>query len=127
MCWISSCVLNNSGVFICRIVRNPELEAMRNTAKEEALEELPNLEQRIAELQAKTTRVHAGFLFDLLGSETLMTICLCLSSTKTSYSSFGWEEFGIHLGLNPLLIKVKRAVIVLCVYAFFNSLGIIFF
>jgi hypothetical protein len=97
------------------------------TAKDEALEELPNLEQRIAELQAKTTRVHVAFLFDVLGSETLMTICLCLSSTKTTYNSSGWEEFGIHLGLNPLLIKVKRVVIALCVYAFFNSHDVIFF
>lgn len=91
---------------------------MRKTAKEKALEELPNLEQRIAELQTKISRVHAAFLFDLLGSETLMMICLCLSSTKSSYNSSGWEEFGIHLGLNPLLMKVKRDVITLCVYAF---------
>jgi hypothetical protein len=93
------------------------LEAIRKTAKEKALEELPNLEQRIAELQTKTSRVHAAFLFDLLGSETLMMICLCLSSTKNSYNSAGWEEFGIHLGLNPLLIKVKRDITTLCVYA----------
>lgn len=91
-----------------RIVRNPELEVIRKTAKERALQEIPNLEKRIAELQTKASRVHAAFLFDLLGSETLMMICLCLSSTKTSYNSAGWEEFGIHLGLNPLLIKCIR-------------------
>jgi hypothetical protein len=118
MYWICACVLNNSGVFICRLVWNPELEAMRKTVKEGALEELPNLEQRIPELQAKTARVHVAFLFDILGSETLMTICLRLSSTNTSYNSSGWEEFGIHLGLNPLLIKVKRVVIALCVMLF---------
>ncbi|PNF14700.1 hypothetical protein B7P43_G10253 [Cryptotermes secundus] len=91
-----------------RIVRNPELEAIRKTAMEKELEELPNLEQRIAELQTKMSRVHAAFLFDLLGSETLMMICLWLSSTKSSYNSAGWEEFGIHLGINPLLIKCIR-------------------
>lgn len=93
------------------------MEAIRKTAKEKALEELPNLEQRIAELQTKMSRVHAAFLFDLLGSETLMMICLCLSSANSSYNSTGWEEFGIHLGINPLLIKVKGDVITLYVYA----------
>jgi hypothetical protein len=84
---------------------------MRKTAKEKALEELPNFEQRVAELKAKTARVHAAILFDILGSETLMMICLCLSSTKSSCNSAGWEEFGILLGLNPMLIKVKSDVI----------------
>jgi hypothetical protein len=84
------------------------LEALRKTAKEKAVEELPKLDQSIAELETKTSRLHAAFLFDdSFGLETLSMLCLCLSSTKNSYSFPGWEDFGIRLGLNPLLIKVK--------------------
>jgi len=104
LCFIS----HNSGVFICRKVRDSELEALRKTAKEKAVEELPKLDQSIAELETKTSRLHAAFLFDdSFGLETLSMLCLCLSSTKNSYSFPGWEDFGIRLGLNPLLIKVK--------------------
>lgn len=88
-----------------RIARNPELEAMRKTAKEKAAEELKSLDERIAELLQKISRVHAAFLFDSLGSKTLQMLCRCLISTKNSYDSAGWEGFGIHLGLTPLLIK----------------------
>ncbi|KDR22395.1 uncharacterized protein LOC110826926 [Zootermopsis nevadensis] len=89
-----------------RKARNPELEAMRKTAKEKAVESLPNLEHRIAELQTKTSRLHSAFLFDdSHGLMTLQMLCRCLSSTRNSLNFAGWEEFGIHLGLNPLVIE----------------------
>jgi hypothetical protein len=83
---------------------------MRKTAKEKAAEELKSLDERIAELLQKISRVHAAFLFDSLGSKTLQMLCRCLISTKNSYDSAGWEGFGIHLGLTPLLIKVRKEI-----------------
>lgn len=101
-------ILCNLGVFICRKARNPELEAMRKTAKEKAIESLQDSEHRDAELETKTGRIHAAFLFyDSLGLLTLKQLCLCLSSTRNSLTVSGWEEFGIHLGLKPLVIMVK--------------------
>jgi len=88
-----------------RVARNPELEAMRETAMEEATEELNSLDERIADLLPKLSRIHAAFLFDSLGSQTLQVLCRWLISTKNAYNFAGWEEFGIHLGLTPLLIK----------------------
>jgi hypothetical protein len=93
------------------------LEAIRKTAKEKDAEEITSLNERTtAELQAKTSRVHAAFLFDPLGSRTLQTLCRWLISNRNSYNSAGWEEFGIRLGLTPLVIKVRKtyAEIVLC-------------
>jgi hypothetical protein len=105
-------ILHNYGIFIFRKARNPELEAMRKIAKEKAGESLPQLQHRIAELQTKTLRLHAAFLFDdSSGLKTLHMLCRCLSSTRNSLNFAGWEEFGVHLGLNPLLIEV----IMLCI------------
>lgn len=84
------------------------MEAMRKTAKEKGTEELNSLDERIAELVPKISRIHAAFLFDSLGSKTLQMLCRCLISTKNAYNFAGWEEFGIRLGLTPLLIKVRK-------------------
>ena len=92
------------------MARNPELEAMRETAMEEATEELNSLDERIADLLPKLSRIHAAFLFDSLGSQTLQMLCRWLISTKNAYNFAGWEEFGIHLGLTPLLIKVRKEI-----------------
>jgi len=86
------------------------LEAMRKTAKEKAAEELNSLDERIADLLPKLSRIHAAFLFDSLGSKTLQMLCRCLISTKNAYTFAGWEEFGILLGLTPLLIKVRKEI-----------------
>lgn len=113
-------ILHNCAVFICRKARNPELEAMRKTAKEKAVESLPNLEHRIAELQTKTSRLHSAFLFDdSHGLMTLQMLCRCLSSTRNSLNFAGWEEFGIHLGLNPLVIEVMNLCV--CFYVCLES------
>jgi len=80
---------------------------MRKIVKEKAAEE-NSLDERIADLLPKLSRIHAAFLFDSLGSKTLQTLCRWLISTKNTYSLGGWEEFGIHLGLTPLLIKVRK-------------------
>ena len=66
----------------------------------------PDIEGMVIDLRRETTRIHAAFLFDSFGLEVLSKLCLYISSTKSSYKFAGWEEFGIHLGLNPLLIKV---------------------
>lgn len=92
------------------MARNPELEAMRKTAKEKAAEDLNSLDERIAELLPKISRIHAAFLFDSLGSEALQMLCRCLISVKSAYTFPGWEEFGIHLGLTSLLMKVRNEI-----------------
>jgi hypothetical protein len=83
---------------------------MRKTPKEKAAEELNSLDERIADLQPKLSRIHAGFLFDSIGSRTLQMLCRYLISTKNVYNFGGWEEFGILLGLPPLLIKVRKEI-----------------
>jgi hypothetical protein len=91
------------------VARKPVLEAVRKTAREEATEDLNILDERIADLLPKLSRIHAAFLFDSLGSETLQMLCRWLISTKNAYNT-GWEVFGIHLGLTPLLIKVRKEI-----------------
>jgi len=92
------------------MARNPELEAVRKTVKEKAAEEPNSLDERIADLLPKLSRIHAAFLFDPLGSKTLQMLCRWLISTKNAYNFAGWEDFGIHLGLPPLLIKVIKEI-----------------
>lgn len=89
---------------------NPELEDMRRTAVETAAEELNSLDERIADLLPKLSRIHAAFLFDSLGSRALQMLCRCLISTKNTYNFAGWEQFGIHLDLTPLLIRVRKEI-----------------
>jgi hypothetical protein len=90
------------------MARKPELEAMRRTAKEKAAEELHSLDERIAELLPKISRIHASFLFDSVGLKTLQMLCRYLSSTKNAYTFAGWEEFGNQLGLTSLVLRVIK-------------------
>jgi hypothetical protein len=114
--YIGMFILHNYGIFIYRKARSPELEVLKEIAMKKAGESTPDLQHCITELQTKTLRLHAAFLFDgSHGLQTLRMLCLCLSSTKNSLHFAGWEEFGIYLGLNPLLIEVIRLHI--CFYS----------
>ncbi|PSN31909.1 hypothetical protein C0J52_23568 [Blattella germanica] len=79
--------------------RDPDLENMRD------VEGPPDIDDVVMELRRETRSIHAAFLFDAFGKEALKQLCMLISSTRNNYKFAGWEEFGIRLGLNPMLIK----------------------
>lgn len=84
--------------------RDPELESLRNQA---IITSKPNNDIIFQNLVRKTKFIHVSFLFGPEGTKALRKICLPLSSTESENKPYsGWEDFGINLGLDPLVIKL---------------------
>lgn len=55
-----------------------------------------------------TPKIHPACLYYTEeGYLLLQNICILLSGTKSTYLYAGWEDFGIKLGLEPIIIKVN--------------------
>ncbi|KAL0269240.1 UNVERIFIED_CONTAM: hypothetical protein PYX00_007043 [Menopon gallinae] len=80
---------------------NPELEEIRNRVLQESCR---NNKEWIYQLINRTSKIHAGFLFE--DKKTLQDLCLFVGETQNKISDPGWEAFGHHLGLNPCVLKV---------------------
>lgn len=85
-----------------RKIRKPELEEARKKGRIEGAPEALDL----TELLEKTSRLHAAFLFDkVTGLLALQTLCRHLNTSKSTYGIGDWQDFGIRLGVDPLIIK----------------------
>lgn len=73
---------------------DPELEKLRNEVQEP-----PNLDTIILNIQKISSRIHAAYLFQHIGKAMLQKLCLLLSSTATGKIYDGWQEFAAHMGL----------------------------
>lgn len=82
---------------------NPELEEIRNRVLQESSRN--NNNKWIKELIQRTSKIHAGFLFE--DRKTLQDLCLFVGGTQNKISDPGWEALGHHLGLNPCVLKVS--------------------
>ncbi|XP_046385719.1 uncharacterized protein LOC124155716 [Ischnura elegans] len=97
--WVPTSLFDSMTMVFGKL-RNPELEAIRNSVKPP-----PNNDSRIDELIRKTRDIHVSFLFSPEGTRLRKELCLTLSSTKPSPFYSGWEDFGHHLGLDPRIVN----------------------
>lgn len=81
---------------------DPELEKLRNEVQEP-----PNLDTIILNIQKISSRIHAAYLFQHIGKAMLQKLCLLLSSTATGKIYDGWQEFAAHMGLTMEQIQVR--------------------
>ncbi|XP_011142801.1 uncharacterized protein LOC105185176 [Harpegnathos saltator] len=79
---------------------DPELEKLRNE-----VDGPPNLDTVTLNIQRKSSRIHAAFLFEHIGKPMLQKLCLLLSSTATGKIYNGWQEFAAHMGLTMEQIR----------------------
>lgn len=90
------------GIYGKQIQLDPKLEAIRNEALER--EKAARTNEFVLQLIRKTSRIHAGFLFEV-AQKSLQDLCLSISESQSKISDSGWMEFGFRLGLSRSALR----------------------
>ncbi|KAF2894474.1 hypothetical protein ILUMI_11674 [Ignelater luminosus] len=84
--------------------KDPKLETVRDNN----VPALPDTYEILEDL-ITIPKIHPACLYYTEeGYLLLQNICLLLSGTKSTYLYAGWEDFGIKLGLEPIIIKAIK-------------------